>query len=47
MWCVMLQVDMSDEENAFFGVTSACMNALVLGINSKLDLALTDMLRAK
>lgn len=40
-------VDMGDEESAFFGVTSACMNALVLGVNSKLDLALADMLRAK
>lgn len=35
-----MQVDMSDEEDAFQGVASQCMNALVLGLNTRLDASL-------
>jgi hypothetical protein len=42
-----LQIDLSDEESAFFGVASAAMNALVVGVNSRLDVALNDMQRTR
>lgn len=34
------QVDMSNEEDSFQGVASQCMNALVLGLNTRLDASL-------
>lgn len=34
------QVDFSEEEGQFQGVTSACMGVLVLGLNTRLDQAL-------
>lgn len=38
--CSFAQVDMSDEVDAFQAVASQCMNALVLGLNTRLDTSL-------
>eukprot|EP00983_Pelagomonas_calceolata_P102231 1158781-Pelagomonas_calceolata.AAC.10 len=37
---LLAQVDMSDTEDSFQAVASQCMNALVLGLNTRLDAAL-------
>ena len=39
----ILQVDVGEEEEAFAAVTTACLNVLVLGVETKLDVALTAM----
>eukprot|EP00878_Enallax_costatus_P033636 GHUV01037174.1.p1 GENE.GHUV01037174.1~~GHUV01037174.1.p1 ORF type:complete len:827 (+),score=323.16 GHUV01037174.1:597-3077(+) len=39
--------DLTDEESAFTGVASQCLSVLVLGINTRLDACLQDMLRVR
>ncbi|KXZ52139.1 vps53 [Gonium pectorale] len=39
------RVDFANEEAAFVGVASACMQVLVLGLNTRLDGALLEMVR--
>ncbi|GLI62858.1 hypothetical protein VaNZ11_005587 [Volvox africanus] len=41
------RVDFGEQEGAFVGVASACMNVLVLGINSRLDGPLLEMTRMR
>nr|BCL66141.1 hypothetical protein [Volvox africanus] len=41
------RVDFGEQEGAFVGVASACMNVLVLGINSRLDGPLLEMIRMR
>nr|BCL66276.1 hypothetical protein [Volvox reticuliferus] len=41
------RVDFGEQENAFVGVASACMNVLVLGINTRLDGPLLEMIRMR
>ncbi|KAF5837073.1 Vps53-like protein [Dunaliella salina] len=41
------KVDMSDVEGSFQALASQCMNALVLGLNTRLDAALQDLMHTK
>ncbi|KAG2492670.1 hypothetical protein HYH03_009085 [Edaphochlamys debaryana] len=41
------RVDFQDEESAFVNVASACMSVLVLGLNTRLDAGLLEMLRMR
>ncbi|GFR43120.1 hypothetical protein Agub_g4124 [Astrephomene gubernaculifera] len=41
------RVTLADEESAFVGLASACMNVLVLGINTRLDGPLLEMQRMR
>ena len=43
--CRTFQVDMSEEESAFQGVVAACLAALVLGVETRLDMPLMQMTR--
>eukprot|EP00879_Flechtneria_rotunda_P008030 GHRR01008412.1.p1 GENE.GHRR01008412.1~~GHRR01008412.1.p1 ORF type:complete len:961 (+),score=374.37 GHRR01008412.1:225-3107(+) len=40
-------LDLGDEESAFASVASQCLSVLVLGINTRLDACLQDMLRMR
>lgn len=43
--CVLLQVSVSEEEDEFQLVITACLSVLILGTETKLDSALTQMTR--
>ena len=40
-------MDLSEEESSFTHVASQCLSVLVLGVNTRLDAALTDMQRIR
>ena len=42
---IVCQVDVSEEEEEFQGVVTACLNVLLLGIETRLDVGLQAMVR--
>ena len=40
-----MQVDLSEEEDQFQAVTTACLNVLILAVETRLDVALQQMTR--
>lgn len=40
-----MQVDVSEEEDQFQAVTTACLNVLILAVETRLDVALQQMTR--
>ena len=40
-----MQVDLSEEEDQFQAVTTACLNVLMLAVETRLDVALQQMTR--
>ena len=45
MLCSLDQVDVSEEEDQFQAVTTACLTVLILAVETRLDVALLQMTR--